>query len=260
MENAVIIGNGVLGQATGEAFGIADRYDIDPLRRTIEIEEVVKRKYIFICLPTPTSFGACDTSIIYETIAKFIKQGLSKDSILIIRSTVYPGFNRYLQSSFKINQFVSNPEFISNDTALEDMAKPDLIVVGGENQEAVSQVVALYKSRFKYPEPIVTDSTTAEFIKYSLNSFFALKVVFANQLFDGAQQLKANYEVVRKVLESHKWGSKNHLEAFHKGGRGYWGKCLPKDVEAFSEIIDSDLLRTVHGINLDLVGEGGKNG
>lgn len=257
MENAVIYGNGIVGQATAQAFGIKDTYDIDPKRRTIELEEVVKRKYIFLCLPTPTISGQCFIGDIDGAIQKLISAGLSKDSLLIIRSTVTPGYSKHVQGTFGLTNVVSNPEFLSEDTLKDDALQPDLIVVGGDNAQAVASVVALYKGRFKYPEPVVTDSTTAEFMKYALNSFFAVKVVFANELFDGAQQLGANYEAVKKVLETHKWGTKNHLTIHHKGGRGAGGHCLPKDLEAFGNLIKSVFLLTTDTLNTMLL-EGSK--
>lgn len=251
MENAVIIGYGVIGKAVGSAFGIKDYISLS--KSTIDYKEAAKRKYVFICLPTPTIDEKCFTTDIENAVKQLVENGLTKDSVIIIRSTVYPGFNRFLQNTFGIENIVSNPEFVNNDTAKEDMQKPDLIVVGGENKTYIDMVVAIYKGRFKYIEPVVTDSITAEFIKYSLNSFFMTKVVFANTLFDAAQELKANYGTVKKILESHKWGSKNHFEIFHKGGRGAGGHCLPKDIDSFTNLIQSSFLNCVFNENENIL-------
>lgn len=247
MDNAVVFGYGVVGRAVAEAFGIGKYYSRSS--SNIAFDEVAKQKYIFICLPTPTINGKCFTKDIYDTIKELIAQGLSKDSVIIIRSTVTPGFNRSLQKSFGIENIVSNPEFINNDTAVEDMKNPDLVVIGGESQRHVEMVVGLYKGRFKHVEPIVTDSASAEFVKYSLNVFFATKVVFANQMFDASRRVKANYEVARRILEAHKWGSKGHFMVYHKKGRGAGGRCLPKDLEAFSNLVGPTIFDKVHSIN-----------
>lgn len=247
MNNSVVIGHGVIGKATAEVFGISNY--ISRSDSNITYKEAAQCKYIFICLPTPTINGKCFTSDIYEAVKNLVESGLSKESIIIIRSTVYPGCNYDLQKSTRLKRIVSNPEFVNNDTATQDMLKPDLIVIGGDDRESVDQVVALYKSRFKYPDPVVTDSRTAEFIKYALNVFFASKVIIANQLFDGAQKLRANYDVARKVLEEHKWGSKNHLQVHHKGGRGAGGKCLKKDLEVFANLIEPSIFSKMNSIN-----------
>ncbi len=140
------------------------------------------------------------------------------------------------------------------------MEKPDLIVLGGEDSDSVNQVAALYKARFKYPDPVITDSRTAEFIKYSLNVFFILKVVFANQLYDAAMELGANYSVVKKVLESHKWGTKNHLDPFHKNYRGAAGACLPKDLAAFGNLVPNlDLFYNIEELNKKYLESNKKN-
>lgn len=256
MNDGVVIGYGVIGKAVAEAFGIDKYYSRSD--SNITLEEAAKKRYIFICLPTPTIEGRNFTDDIVAIINVLTASGLSEDSVIIIRSTVYPGFNKNLQEALGIKNIVSNPEFINNDTAVEDMKKPDLVVIGADEKKYRDMVVALYKGRFKYIEPVITDSTTAELIKYALNTFFATKVVFANEIFDVAQEVKANYRVVQKVLEKHKWGSKGHFEIFHKGGRGAGGNCLKKDMEAFIAISRSPLFITAANINDLLLGGSAK--
>lgn len=237
MRDACVIGYGTVGRATAEAFGIQKYFSRS--KASITLEDAAKCRYIFMCLPTPTIEGKCYTEEIYEIIKKIISYPRYVDSIIIIRSTVYPGFNRFIQESLGIDNIVSNPEFLSEDTAFEDAKNPDLIVLGGENQKCVAVVKALYEGRFKYKKIIVTDSKTAELIKYTLNTFFATKVIFANAIYDYAQQIGANYGTIRNVLETHRWGSKNHFIITYKGRRGIHGKCLPKDAEAFATLTDS---------------------
>lgn len=256
MNDGVVIGYGVIGKAVAEAFGIDKYYSRS--ESNITLGEAAKKKYIFICLPTPTINGKNFTDDIEKIIKQLVDNGLSENSVVIIRSTVYPGFNKHLQDTLGIKNIVSNPEFINNDTAIEDMKKPDLVVIGADEKKYRDMVLALYSSRFKYIEPVVTDSTTAELIKYALNTFFATKVVFANEIFDVAQEVKANYGVIQKVLEKHKWGSKGHFEIHHKGGRGAGGNCLKKDLEAFISIAVSPFFNTIYNLNQLLLGESNK--
>lgn len=250
MNSACIIGYGVVGRATAEAFGIKNYFSRN--ESNITLSDAAGCNYIFICLPTPTVRGAVFTDDIYGII-KEIKKLSTIENTFIIRSTVYPGFNKFLQKSLKLENIVSNPEFLSEDTAVEDAKHPDLVVIGSDNEKARERVVGLYKGRFKNATYVVTDSVTAELIKYSLNGFFATKVVFANEIYDYAQKIKANYETIRAVLEVHKWGSKNHFRVFDKNGRGAGGKCLKKDLSALAEFSKSNLFREVALMNIGLL-------
>lgn len=252
MNKTCVIGWGTVGKATAAAFGIKDFYSRS--ESNITLEEASKYRFIFICLPTPTINGKCDTSAIEETIKAILSYG-ANESIFIIRSTVYPGFSKFLQSTFGIDRFVSNPEFLSEDTALHDAKNPDMVVIGADNVEYAKTVASLYAARFKYFTTYLTDSVTAELIKYALNTFFATKVVFANEIFDYAQELKANYETIRTVLEKHPWGSKNHFRVWDKEGRGAGGKCLEKDLEAIVMPSGSVFFQAAHVTNQRLLKE-----
>ena len=115
--------------------------------------------------------------------------------------------------------------------------------MGGENNVFLDDVEAVYRGRFKGLDIIKTDSVTSEMIKYSINGFYGLKVIFANQIFDHAQKIGANYETIKKAMYKRKWIGGNHLDIFHKGGRGAGGKCLRKDLEAFAEWSQLSILK-----------------
>ncbi len=130
MNDACVVGYGVVGKATAVVFGIEKYYSRS--ESNVTLEEVAQCKYIFICLPTPTVEGACYTDDIFKIISD-IHILSSIENIFIIRSTVYPGFNKFLQRTLNITAIVSNPEFLSEDTAINDAAHPDLVVLGGED-------------------------------------------------------------------------------------------------------------------------------
>lgn len=253
---SVVIGYGVVGKAIAEAFGINKYHSRN--ENNILFENVVKCKYIHICLPTPTVNGECDISAITQFFKRVQEYPLALGQVYIIHSTVYAGCNKFLQEKFTIKNIVSCPEFLSEDTAVEDAKNPALIVIGADDPKYRELVKGIYTARFKYCEPLMTDSVTAELIKLSLNAFFTTKVVFANEIFDYAQKTGANYETIRTVLENHPWGSKNHFRVNDRGGRGAGGKCLSKDIFAFSGYTNSELLKTVNMININLLEGSGK--
>jgi UDPglucose 6-dehydrogenase len=256
MINAVVIGWGTVGKATADAFKIDQYYSRS--EKNIDFDDIAKQKYIFICLPTPTVNGECDTHAITEFIKAIIKYPEAKNAVFIIRSTVYAGYNQFLQTELGITNIVSNPEFLSEDTAIEDANKPALIVIGADDPKYREQVYGIYSARFRYVQPIMTDSVTAELLKLSLNAFFTTKVIFGNEIFDYANKVGANYETIRIALEQHPWGSQGHFQIHHKGGRGAGGKCLAKDIESLAEVSGSDLLASVYAINKNLLMQSGK--
>lgn len=245
--NAVIIGPGVIGKATGSALGI-ERY----VRKNDDISDFIDADYFFLCVPTPSaSDGTQDTSNIEIWLEKIAKYALEKT--IIIRSTVLPGTTDKLSKKYPLLTIAHVPEFLTEGTALEDERDPEFVVIGCKDILAREKIKEIFHNVCPPSKFILCDPTTAELIKYSMNSFFALKVIYANQLWDVAKEVGANYEKVKEALESHKWGSENGWDVWHGGFRGFSGKCLPKDLYAFTKRFKLPLLDTVRQINKKLV-------
>jgi len=242
--DACVIGYGMVGKATALAFGI-DKY-FSRTEANITLEEASKCKYIFICLPTPCVKGHYFVDDIKDIIQQIDQYPNYNDRVFILRSTVYPGFTK----SLGIDHVVFNPEFLSEATWEKDAKQPWIVVIGCDNPKYGEVIKGLYQGRYKYVEPIVTDTATSEMIKLTMNNFFSLKVAYANEIYDYAQLVGANYEVIKKAMEIAPWGSKNHWTIYYKGKRGIHGNCLPKDLEAFANLTNSDLLRSVEIINM----------
>ena len=95
-------------------------------------------------------------------------------------------------------------------------------------------------------------------VKYYNNCFYALKVAYVNQIYDLCQKLGINYDMVKECAKQELMMGTNHFEVFHKGYRGYGGKCLPKDVRALIRLaedseIDLSLLKKAEEYNNNLV-------
>lgn len=252
MNEAVIIGYGFVGKATAKSLGITHYYS--RTQANVSLNNLHKFKYIFLCLPTPTVEGKQDRENIKYYI-DFISEKWKEnntDGVFIIRSTVLPGTAHKIKQHQEVD-IVHVPEFLSEDTWEQDAQWPDIIVVGSDNQEKREEVAGIFKARFKGAEYFLTDSITAETIKYGVNTFYALKVIFANQLFDFCDDRGVNYETVKNAMYARKWIGKNHLEIWHKGGRGAGGKCLKKDLDAFANYTNIPLLEYVNKINKGLL-------
>jgi UDPglucose 6-dehydrogenase len=254
MDNACVIGYGVVGKATASVFGIEKHFDVIEEKSNMNLEDASKCKFVFICMPTPVdSEGNYEVKEIRQMIHQIEEYGGAP--IYIIRSTVFPGFALHIQNEFKMARIISNPEFLTEATAEKDAKNPPFVILGGvAGGRYIKEVKALYLGRLKGSPIIVTDNTTAEMCKLTLNAFFATKVIFANQTYDACKTLGANYETVREVLEDHPFGSKNHFKVWFNGKRGVNGKCLPKDSKAFSMYGNSDLVKLVVSLNEKYIG------
>ena len=252
MDNACVIGYGVVGKATANLFGIKKYFSLHD--STITLSDAAKCRYCFICLPTPVDEqGSYKTADIEEIIKQI--EGYGGSGIYIIRSTVWPGFADKIMDLFGINRVISNPEFLSEATAEHDSKYPPFILLGGEQPDFLEDVAGVYLGRIKSAPVILTDNKTAEMAKLAMNAYFTTKVVFANELYDSCQKLGVNYEKVKEVLESHPFGPKNHFDIWHNGGRGALGRCLWKDTRAYGHYTDLDLIKKVIALNEGLIWE-----
>jgi nucleotide sugar dehydrogenase len=255
MTDAIVLGNGIVGQATAKALDIPFYYDLKG--SNITLQEASRKLFCFICLPTDTDEQGQQTAsrkVIHDYIAQM--KGYGGRNIFVIRSTVLPGTARALAEEFNV-MVASNPEFLTENYWELDAVKPRLLVIGADVMAAQTALKNAWKD-VKCKIRITTDTVTAETIKYAFNTFMATKVVFANQMYDICETNGADYETIREVLHQHPWGSKHHLMPIHKGGRGAGGKCLPKDLKAFTKYSNSKLLQAVMDINNEYLSKSGK--
>ena len=268
-----IIGAGYVGEATGRlmhSFGNEINF-YDVVKKEFgkefgfynELELLVKNsEIIFICVPTPQSKdGKIDLDILNSIADKLIKiYKLNNLNIpLVIKSTVVPGTTYNILKKFQkegINLSIgNNPEFITeiskswtqDDSMARDWSSEDKIVIGSEDEKITSLLSELY-DRFK-DKIILTDTKTAELIKYASNYCLASKISFFNELFLISNKLGTDNAAVVKALSVDprigKYGSVN--------GKAYAGKCLPKDTKALQyflkNIIESDILDSTIKVN-----------
>lgn len=183
---------------------------------------------LFICVGTPPrSSGAPDLGALRTLISELLSIPLPDDLVIVLKSTVPPGTNRWVDETLAQERpVVSNPEFLREGTAIYDFFHPDRLVVGGPDKESLLKVAGLY-APIEAPL-LLTDWAEAELIKYATNGFLALKISYANEIALLTEALGADGLLVLKGLGmDHRVGS-----AFLRPGPGYGGSCLPKDLAA----------------------------
>ena len=228
-----IVGFGFVGESQAFAFApVADVkiYDIDPTKATHTLEEVLDQEFVFVCLPTPMKKnGEQDLSYI-EDFFSGIKR-YNKNAVFILKSTVLPGTTKRLSKEYPFD-IVFCPEFLTEKNAKLDMLTQSRIILGGYI-DLTLKVESLFQTRFGNKYYILTDSTSAELIKYMSNNFLTVKTAFFNEYYDLADKLDADWDaIVEGVTSDPRIGNSHSKVPGHDGKRGFGGTCFPKDINA----------------------------
>ncbi len=187
---------------------------------------------IFLCVPTPQGDdGAADLSYVIAA-AKEISSSLKAGAIVVDKSTVPVGTARLVEEALgRTDVFVvSNPEFLREGTAVDDSLHPDRIVIGSTHPAAATVVGDLF-SATRAPI-VITDTATAETIKYASNAFLATKLSFINAIAGLCEAVGAD---VRDLTLGLGYDKRIGFE-FMSPGPGWGGSCLPKDTAALISI------------------------
>lgn len=223
-----IVGYGMVGQAVGAWFKPAAKYSLHTFKNGLPA--VNQAQIIFICVPSPyhpkTGF---DLTAIHQTA-----QALTGRKIIVLKSTVLPGTTAQLQKKYPRHVWLFNPEFLVEKTHIRDFLKPDRQILGLARNTVRHRRAAQRVMRMLPPAPFraITTAAEAELIKICANTYGALKVVYANMVYDLAQQVGADYELVRQGIAHDARIGPSWMKIWFDGYRGYSGKCFPKDVGA----------------------------
>ena len=191
--------------------------------------------YAFLCVGTPSAPNGNLNLDYLRKVATDIAShldGRTRPLTVVVRSTVFPGTCDEVVAPAVMGkaEVVANPEFLREGSAVKDFMEPSLVVVGSHNRAAAERVASLYAGL-----PVQTSVValrTAELIKYTCNTFHALKIAFANEIgtlsaalgLDGA-------EVMETVCRDTKL---NISAAYMKPGFAFGGSCLPKDLRGLT--------------------------
>ena len=218
------------------------------LHFTTDVETAVRHGTIqFIAVGTPPDEdGSADLQYVLAA-ARNIGRLMTDYKVIVDKSTVPVGTGAKVKAAILDElakravdipfSVVSNPEFLKEGAAVEDFMRPDRIVVGAEEEQAIHLMRALYAPfQRNHERLIITDVKSAELTKYAANAMLATRISFMNELANLAEVLGADIEMVRQGI-----GSDPRIGYhFLYPGCGYGGSCFPKDVKALIKTAADD--------------------
>ncbi len=212
---------------------------------TESVQDLVDRvNVIFVCVPTPMfKNGQCDTSIVESVVKELDVASHIKHErehcwgvTVVIKSTVPPGTTEYLDSICKWIEVVFNPEFLTEKNSINDFKNQSRIILGGE-LAAIKIVADIYRNAYPSVPIVGLESKAAEMVKYVTNCFLAMKVSFANEIYQICDKLDISYEgVISASMLDDRLGQ-SHWQVPGPDGLFGWGlSCFPKDLNALTYV------------------------
>ena len=191
-------------------------------------------RLIFLAVGTPPlPDGSADISAILAVTTQ-IAELMSDYRIIITKSTVPVGTHKKAAEIIKSKtdkpfDYVSNPEFLKEGSAVEDFMSPDRIIIGTDKQSVRETMKQIYDPFMRKGNRIIfMDAASAEMTKYTANVMLAARISFMNEIAALCEKMGADVEAVRQGI-----GSDSRIgRAFLFPGVGFGGSCFPKDVRA----------------------------
>jgi UDPglucose 6-dehydrogenase len=226
--NVAIIGYGFVGKAT--------EYLLKKTNCTIQIHDPKKYllcdfdtvEYAFVCVPTPTTGGELDISILKEVYEQY------KDVCqLVIRSTIGP------EQVKEFPQAHIMPEFLRERCWKDDVDDPELpLILGITDYDAeLVEIFEVVEKTLHIYEPI-----EASMFKLMRNTALAMRVAVANEFYEICQRNGVDYSLISERLSYDAWTGGTHWDVPGPDGKtGFGGSCFPKDLTHMKTLCYNDL-------------------
>lgn len=232
-----IFGHGFVGSAIANNLIRNSEHDIvtiDPAHFNNKLEDHKDTDGIILCLPTPTTDGVCDDSIIVSVLNDIETAGLG-DVPVLLKSTVTPDMMEHYPETVTYS-----PEFLRASTAYADFNEQKSMIFGGTRDG-----FKFWRTAFQYHSSIKQhyDRPTASMVKYMHNTWLAMKVAYFHEIFSNLGEQYDHESLVHALIDMENIGP-SHMNAPNAvGGLGFEGHCFPKDTEAFADYTGSKILQ-----------------
>lgn len=216
-----IVGYGVIGKTTHQVLIPNENVKIHDINLNTNLPDLFGSEMIFVCVPTNNH---SDLLEIKNIISIFTDK--SPETEIVIRSTIIPGFFNGLGGNVTYL-----PEFLRERNAINDARNCNVLFYStnlGESKLHNYKEFNFKLKRIKFSE--------LEILKLMSNTYYAMKVVFANHYYDICEKYDADYDVLLDSFYKSKNGQ-SYMNV-NENLRGYGGKCLPKDIDFAIDIFD----------------------
>lgn len=210
------------------------------LQFTTDIKQAVEQALVvFLAVGTPPkSDGSPDLSFV-EAAASSVAEHMNGYKVVVTKSTVPIGTGEHLRKRIREQNprlnfgIVSNPEFLREGAAINDFMRPDRVVIGSRDEEAIAIMRDLYRPLYLIEAPFVlTSLEAAELTKYAANAFLATKISFINEIASLCESIGCDvHDVAKAIGMDRRIGNK-----FLHPGPGFGGSCFPKDTQALASV------------------------
>jgi UDPglucose 6-dehydrogenase len=227
----------------------------------------------FICVGTPQRGDGMGADLSYvETSVSNLTRHLKRRALIVGKSTVPVGTADWIEHLVAKHtdpalqiEVAWSPEFLQEGFAVEDVLRPNRIVVGVKSKWANAMLYAAHKGVFDLAATedrevplVVTDFATAELVKVAANAFLATKISFINAMAEICEVAGGDVtQLARSIGYDPRIGNR-----FLQAGVGFGGGCLPKDIRAFQaraqELGAGEALRFLHEVDLVNIRRRGK--
>ena len=197
---------------------------------------VKESEVVIIAVGTPQSEnGSADLRYVLDAVGN-ISENLNSYKVIVTKSTVPIGTGKKIITKLEKNyeetidfDYVSNPEFLREGSAVKDFLWPDRVIIGTKSEKALKIMCDIYRPLYINKNPIQrTAVETSEMIKYASNSFLALKISYINEIANLCESVGADVHDVAMAM-----GKDGRIsDKFLHPGPGFGGSCFPKDLEA----------------------------
>jgi UDPglucose 6-dehydrogenase len=194
---------------------------------------------VFIAVQTPTDAGGGTDLAAVEAVAREIGRVIDGYKVVVTKSTVPVGtsyrvrgwIEEEMNAAGRSHRFsvASNPEFLREGAAIGDFMRPDRVVIGADDDEAIAILKDLYRPLYLIETPfVIANIPTSELTKYAANAFLATKISFINEMANYCERIGADvHAIARGIGLDKRIGSK-----FLHAGPGFGGSCFPKDTRS----------------------------
>jgi UDPglucose 6-dehydrogenase len=207
------------------------------------LNDVLDKKFIFICVPTPMNNGGeIDDSIVDDVLSQLNDNKV--DGIVVIKSTLLPtSVTKFIDKYPSLN-IATNPEFLTERRANQDFIDSEWIFIGGDDSSwnrIYDLYSVIYKDASQKIDYAYVSPEAAMMAKYMTNVWFSVKVSLMNEYYELWDKLGHNdWDDVVKAFSLDKRVGPTHLQVPGPDGDfGFGGKCFPKDLNALMHLAAS---------------------